>query len=424
MPRLNYKQLEIIKEKFGVDKLWSYSKVSTYIQCHWLHKLKYIDKIKSNISDSCYTYFGTIAHDNIQGFYDKEHEYSDMINIFNDKVLQWQLEDNPQLRFPSDNERDNYIENLRHYFTNTEIVPFNVVNEQPVLAVFEGKEKYVFQGYIDSNYKDENGDLIIVDYKTSSISGFTGKKLIDKSKQLIIYAIGMNQFHKIPFNKMKIRYDMMKYLNISYKLKNGNTKVTKAERRLWVAHIANQIRKDLEDVSKQIEKLEKDIAKLQRKINMKKTTPEEAEGYSVEIGEIEREIKELQQYDFDTIQINDMLEESIGNNNLDNMPQFIKDKYKLSNCYIDIELTEDLINEIKSELVSVLNEIIEKSKEEDLEGAFNRPRIDNSESYYCTNLCDMRDQCIFFKEFKENSALFLDRKEEVSDDEILAMLGL
>lgn len=81
----------------------------------------------------------------------------------------------------------------------------------------------------------------------------------------MIYAIGITQhgrmidgeMRQFTMDQIRIKYDMMKYCNITYTQKNGKETVTKAERRLWVAHLANKLRKDLEDVAKDIEKLEK-----------------------------------------------------------------------------------------------------------------------------------------------------------------------
>ena len=429
--RLTFEQLDLIKQKMGVSQLWSFSKVGAFDQCSWLYKLKYVDKIRVR-GDNCYTYFGTVAHDIIQDYRAGITEASEMLPKFNEKVLEWQLEDKPNLRFNSDKERDGYIENLRHYFSNTVALPVKTINERAVLAVFEGLEKYVFQGYIDSEFLDEDGNLVILDYKTSTISGFTGKKLIEKARQLMIYSIGISQhgrmfdgeMKKFPLDKIKIRYDMMKYCNITFMQKNGKEKVTKAERRLWVAHLSNQLRKDLEDVSKAIADLEKEIVKLQKKMNMKKTTPEEAEGYSVAIGDIVHQIEALRLVNFDPIKINEMIESAIIENNLNVFPQFIKDKYTVTDCYIDVEMTPKIIEECKDLLVQTLDTITEKTKEEDKEKAFDRPRIDNSQSFYCVNLCDMKDHCSFYKEFKENSTMFMTKQNEPSEDELLAMLGL
>jgi len=423
LARLSHDQLEVIKKKMGVDDLWSYSKVSSYNQCHWLFKLKYIDKIKVE-GDNIYTWFGSVAHNIIQGFYDGLYQYDQMIDEFNSKVIEWQLLDDQKLKFNSDKERDGYIENLRHYFQHTESFPYKVENEKPVIAVFDGIEKYVFQGYIDSVYMDDEGVLNIVDYKTSSISGFSGKKLLEKARQLIIYAIGIMQFKKIPLDKIRIRFDMMKYCNISYKQRNGKDKVTKSERRTWVAHIANNLRKDLEDIPKTIEKLEKDIEKLERKMNKKKITDEEKETLSKQIEDIQNMINELKPHCYNVIEINQMVEDAINANSLNNMPKFIQEKYRVSNCYIDIELTQDIITEFTEELIKTLDEIVTAMKQEDHDEAFKRGYIDEKESYYCNVLCDMREYCKYYKEYKEHSAMFLDKKEQMSDEELLEMLGL
>lgn len=429
--RLTYDQLNMIKEKMGVEQLWSFSKVSSFDQCTWLFKLKYIDKIRVK-GDNCYTWWGTVAHDIVQDWREGKMEHSQMIKRLEEKVVEYSLIEDRKLKFPNESEYQNYIANLRLYFQNVASLPYKVINERAVLAVFQGIEKYVFQGYLDSEYVDDEGCLVILDYKTSSMSGFTGAKLIEKARQLMIYAIGVSQhgrmidgkMRKFPLDKIKIRYDMMKYCNITFMQKNGKEKVTKAERRLWVAHLANQLRKDLEDVPKEIARLEKEIAKLVKKRGMKKNSPEDIEGYDVAIGDIDHDINQLRLVNFNPIKINELIEQATNSNSLDCMPQFVQDKYKVTDCYIDVEMTPEVIEEFKKYMVETLDKIVTKSKEENKDEAFDRPRIDNSDSYYCVNLCDMKDHCKLYKEFKEHNEMFVNKQNQPSEDELLAMLGL
>jgi len=431
LARLTKDQLELIKEKMGVENLWSFSKIDTYNTCSWLYMLKYVQKIRVK-GDSCYTHFGTISHDIIQGFYDKEHEYADMLDIFNKKVTEWRIKDDPKLRFPSENVEEGYIKNLQHYFAKVQTMPMKVINERAVLAVFKGLEKYVFQGYIDSEILLEDNKLIILDYKTSTISGFTGEKLLKKARQLMIYAQGIIQHGRMFNGKMTkfnvdqivLRYDMMKYCNVTFVQKNGIEKTTKAERKAWVAHIANQLRKDFEEVAKQITLLEKEITKLEKKIKMKKTTPEEAEGYSVAIGEVEHQIEVAKESLYDQLELNELIEIAINENSLESLPQFVQDKYTITNCHIDIQLTQDILDEFVFELVKNLDEVTLKGKEKSTEEAFMRSRIENSDTFYCVNLCDLKDHCSFYAEYKEHSAMFLEKKDAPSDEELLALLGL
>jgi PD-(D/E)XK nuclease superfamily len=430
--RLSYEQLNMIKEKLEVKQLWSFSKASTYTQCTWLFYLKYIEKIRVK-GDNCYTWWGTVSHDLIQGLYDGEHTYSEMIDKFEKKVIEFKLLGDPKLQFPSENEFKNYVDNLRHYFTNVRQIPYKVINERPVLAVFEGDERYVFQGYVDSEYLDPTtGKFVIVDYKTSSISGFTGKKLLEKARQLMIYATGISTFGRevngvkrtFSLEDIVIRYDMMKYLNITYLQKNGTPKTTKAERRAWVGKIASPLRKDLEDVPKEMGKIEKEIRKLERKHNAKVRTEEERVVLRKEIEELEDLHGNMAQYLFDPFEINDMIEEAITTNSLAKMPQFVQEKYSLSDCYIDIELTEEILEEFKVELIDTLNTITRKSAEKNKQEAFTRGHIENGESYYCVNLCDMKDHCEFYQDYKAHQGMFLTNNNAPSEEELLAMLGL
>lgn len=430
MARLSYEQLEKLKEKFGVDRIWSFSKVDSFDTCTWLYKLKYVDKIKTK-SDSCYTWWGTVSHELIQDFYDGKYHYEKMSELLEDKITEYNtlVLTEPKLKFPEDSIYENYIESLKHYFSNVKpLSNYEIKNEKPVLALFEGENgKYLFQGYIDSTYVDENGNTVILDYKTSSISGFSGKKLIDKSRQLMIYAMGLNQFQKIPLNKIKIRYDMMKYVVVSYPLKNGNIRETKAERKGWVGQISNQLRKDLEDVPKNLEKVEKEIAKIKKKLDSKKQ-PSEHERKELEdkLNKLEYLKVELASYCYDVLELNEMVSKAIHNNTLEEMPPFIQNKYTLSECYIDVELTPEIIEEFKKELINKLDKIIAKENEDDKDKAFERPRIEQHESFYCNTLCDMKEHCKIYEEYKEHMSMFLDKpkEESVSDDDILKMLGL
>lgn len=432
MARLSYEQLNIIKQKLGVKQIWSFSKISTYTQCSWLYLMKYIQKIRVD-GNNCYTFWGTVAHDLVQGLYEGEHTYDEMLEKFEDKVLEYNMLDDAKLKFPSDNEYANYLANLRHYFANVKQLPYKIAIEKPVLAVFEGNERYAFQGYIDAEYLDkETGKYVILDYKTSSLSGFTGKKLLEKARQLMIYATGLTMFGREVDGKMRslsiedivVRYDMMKYLNVTYMQKNGTPKTTRAERRLWVGKIATPLRKDLEEAPKQMETIEKEIRKLERKHNAKVRTEEERVELRKEIVKLEEEHSKWVEHLYDPVEIGEMIEQAIENNNLDNMPDYVQKKYVLSDCYIDVELTEEIIEEFKKELIGVLDEVTSKSAEEDKKEAFMRGRIENHESYYCQNLCELKGHCNFYREMRESQSMFLDKTDAPSDADILSMLGL
>ncbi len=432
MARLTGRQLDIIKDKFGVKDIYSYSRVNSHSQCSWQYFLKYVKRIRVRKSN-CWGYWGNISHDIIQDFYERgRNNYELMASQFSEKAIEYSLSEDKEIEFPDEKQRDSYLANMEHYFDNVKPIEYDIVSEKPVITVLEGKNRYVFQGYIDAEYVDDEGNLYILDFKTSSSSGFSGKKLLENSRQLMIYAMGINQngrmvngeMRQFPIENIRIRYDLMKYVNVSFLQKNGKTKTTRAERRNWVAKIANQLRKDFEDVEKTIEGLAKKIKQLERKSGFKKTTDEERAVFQEEINLIKKDIDFWKERIFDSIELNAKIENAINSNSLSDLPQFIQDKYTLSDCYIDVELSEDIVSEYKVSLINELDEIEEKTKAEDKNLAFNRKRIGDGDSFFCVNLCDMKDHCKFYEDFQQHQAMFLNKEEEQSDEDILLALGL
>ena len=63
----------------------------------------------------------------------------------------------------------------------------------------------------------------------NQISGRKGAKAENESGQLVLYAIGLNQ-QGIPMDKIKIRWNFLKYVTIQYEQKNGTVKTREVER--------------------------------------------------------------------------------------------------------------------------------------------------------------------------------------------------
>ena len=70
MARLTDSELKAIKEKHGVTRLWSWSRISTFQTSHYEYLLKYILHEDEDRCDSCYTTLGTICHDTLEAFYE------------------------------------------------------------------------------------------------------------------------------------------------------------------------------------------------------------------------------------------------------------------------------------------------------------------------------------------------------------------
>lgn len=364
--RLSKEQMEGLKKRFKVDRLWSYSRVSTYLEHAWEYRIVYIEKLTR--ASNVYTYFGTICHDIIQGMYDKEHSYDEMSDKFDNALLDWKIKDSGY-KFMNENIERGYVDNLKLYFQETEVIPYKVRNETPVCVQFKDSkgENIIFIGYIDSEYIDDDGVLNIVDYKTSSKSGFTGKKLEASSRQLKLYAIGVHQTRGIPYEKIRLRYDLMKYVQVGYLQKNGKWKYSKQERAKWVSSQENRIRTLLLDF-----------------------------GYS-------------------PFEIDDIVEDSIAGNTIENLPKEIQEKFTTGNCYVDVRITEKEAKELERFFVKTIEEIREKEQCDDLDEAFPEEVIDETNEFYYTQLAPQLLK--YNKGYQEKQAML--KMRSTDDDDVL-----
>ena len=367
--RLGYEERKMIMDRFGVDRLYSYSRLSTYLNSAWEYRMLYLEKKPR--TDNVYTVWGQIGHDIIQGLYEGTYKYEEMIEEFDKRTLDWRM--NSEHKFMSENVEAGYIKNLRDYFQTTEVVPFEVKNEKPVCIHIKDEKRdkdIVFIGYVDSEYYDEDGILNIVDYKSSSKGEYSGSKLKNHAKQLMLYAIGINQFRKIPFDKIRLRFDMMKYYNVEYIQKNGKTAVSKQERCKWVGGMVAKLRKDLAETG------------------------------------------------LDPFEVDEIIENAVDTNTLTGIPQEIKDKFKLKNCYIDVMITEEEANEMKQFICDVIDEIEEKEKI-DWDISFPEEEITAKNEFYFTQLSGMLK---YHKGYQEQQKM-LKSDSEIADEDLLALFN-
>ena len=338
MARLSYEELENIKKKYGVDRLWSWSRMSTYMTSKFEYLLKYILKSKEDRCDSCYTTLGTICHDTLDKFYEDKIKYEDMIDDYNDGFTT--AITIAGLKFNrSDEEKDKsigekYNENLIHFFKNHTVYKHKLLVEKPIIVNVDGR---IFVGYIDALYKDDNGIYHIIDFKSSSI--YTGKTLEENSGQLTIYAMGLNQMG-IPYENIRAEFNFLKYCTIKYEQKNGAIKYRNVER--------CKIGESLQSNAKTW-------------LNHFKYKPDE------------------------------YLMKMLDTNSIDCLPDEVKKKYEITDCHVEVDLSDMAVgkwnNLITDTLVDI--ELREKDYEESksVQCFWDDEEDVKRESYYFANLC-------------------------------------
>lgn len=343
MPRLSHEQLEKIKKKYGVNRLWSYSRVNTFMVSPYEYALKYVDgiKTKEDRQDSIYTSLGTAGHQCLEDYYTGEIQYDEMYGQFEDSWMT--CYDLAQLKFDRCNEEKNktiaekYRENMFHFFKNHVPYKYKILIEMPIVVNVNGN---IFVGYIDGNYRHDGDHITIVDFKSSSI--YSGKSLEEHSQQLKLYALGVHQLTGIPLSNIHGCFNFLKYTTIEYIQANGKVKTKNVERQ----SIGEALQTNL-------------------KVWIKKLGYEE--------------------------QMDEFLKMVLDDNGIERLPEDLQGKYKLYDCHVYVDTSEESIGELVNDITTTIKDI--EMREQDFKETksvrcfWDTEESIKAQSYYFANLC-------------------------------------
>lgn len=370
MARLTSEELQTLMKNEGVSRIWSWSKWNCFHTSPYEYFLKYILHKKEDRTDCIYTTTGGIAHDIMERRYTGKLPYEQMIDDFEDgwvtafNIAEMKFDRNS----PEKNDKisQKYYENLKHFFMNHTPLKYKPVIEQFVKAKIGDN---LFQGYIDVCFKDDEGNFNILDWKTSSI--YKGKKAENECGQLVVYAIGLNQ-QGVPMDKIHICWNFLKYVSIQYEQANGAVKTREVER----CKIGESLQTNT-------------------KMWLKKL------GY--------------------TDQVDDYLKLLLDTNDIKCLPKEVQEKYIISDCYVYVPLTDELINRWKETIISTINDI--ELREKDYEEThsdkafWDTDESVEAQSYYFSTLCG----------YSPNLHLpykaYLERTEKAKDGDVFSGVG-
>ena len=370
MARLTSEELQTLMKNEGVSRIWSWSKWNCFHTSPYEYFLKYILHKKEDRTDCIYTTTGGIAHDIMERRYTGKLPYEQMIDDFEDgwvtafNIAEMKFDRNS----PEKNDKisQKYYENLKHFFMNHNPLKYKPVIEQFVKAKIGDN---LFQGYIDVCFKDDEGNFNILDWKTSSI--YKGKKAENECGQLVVYAIGLNQ-QGVPMDKIHICWNFLKYVSIQYEQANGAVKTREVER----CKIGESLQTNA-------------------KMWLKKL------GY--------------------TDQVDDYLKLLLDTNDIKCLPKEVQEKYIISDCYVYVPLTDELINRWKETIISTINDI--ELREKDYEEThsdkafWDTDESVEAQSYYFSTLCG----------YSPNLHLpykaYLERTEKAKDGDVFSGVG-
>ena len=392
--RKEYNEIQELAKQNNCNQIFSWSKYKTYLDDTYTYYLRYIAKIPPDRFDGIYAKSGGDIHECIEAFYKGELDHQGMLDRYEELLFENTMNG---LKYDRSDEAknksvgDKYEDCIRHFLLNHKKIPHKIKLEEFIGSVIG--DTY-FQGYIDAFHIEERNEInkvIITDWKSSSM--YKNDKYEHEKGQLLIYIEGMHQ-RGVPYEQIVARWNFLKYVNVTVtqkaidkETKQRKTKVRTLERNNYVE-------------------------KLSASINMWLKESE----YTVSGDELER---------------------CIEANTLEYLPDDVKDKFIVNDCYVEIDFTEDDITELKNNIIETINEIKGKTvkyetlKEIDKEEAERVwwQEVTDSQSFFMANLSDYSANIHKpYAEYLENREMFLNKTDDTDDDEEwmkdLADLGL
>lgn len=415
--RKSYEELNELKDKFKTDRLWSWSRVNCTHNSLYEYFLKYIKHEKEDRANSIYVVTGGVSHDIIERFYSKEITKDQMLEEFEDGWVT--AFDISELKFnrndasKNDDIANKYHQNLVHFFKNHQEIIKKIALEQFV-SVKVGDE--YFQGYIDALTTDEDGNYIIIDWKTSSV--YLGEKAKNECGQLVLYAIALHQ-KGIPFEKIRICWNFLKYtnvlcekpeyINLKWTTVKGEEKLKEKLDKIKLAStLKASVKALLKDYGMSKDDIEDMVSDMESKNSIDMLPNEIKSNIIIEGCEVENKPRQIERckigeslqanvksqmkklgYSEDDIFV--YLDQLIQTNDIGCLPEDVQNKYQFSDCYVYVDLTEELIKHWEDYIIETTAMIRQKEKEyaeNKDESIWMESQEDvAANSFYFANLC-------------------------------------
>ena len=181
-------------------KVYSHSKLSTYEQCKYKYKLRYIDKIPSPVEKSIEAHLGTCVHDALEWLY-KEVISGSLPTI--DEVLEkyaskWKEDFSENLlivkqEFTSQDYFDKGVKFLINYYVKHRPFKDGTLELEKKIWINLTEEHSII-GYIDRFvYNKDEKRYEIHDYKTANT--LPAQEKFDTDRQLALYSIAIKEIY-------------------------------------------------------------------------------------------------------------------------------------------------------------------------------------------------------------------------------------
>ncbi len=184
-------------------KIYSHSRLSTFEQCPFKFKLRYIDKIIPEVEKSIEAHLGSAVHDTLEWLYNTIKQTKEIpgiekvIEVYSEKWIESFTEDIQIVRknLTSKDYFNKGVSFLVDYYTKNH--PFDdgtIECEKKILLNLHQDKPYKLQGFIDRLVKNPHtGKFEIHDYKTANT--LPPREKIETDRQLALYSIAIKELY-------------------------------------------------------------------------------------------------------------------------------------------------------------------------------------------------------------------------------------
>jgi RecB family exonuclease len=162
---------------------WSFSRLNAYHTCPHMFKLQYIDCEKG--IQNFFSDFGSHAHSLLERYAKGELEKFELAQVYEDEYKEKITFSAPPNKYKDLNQ--SYYDDGLRYFENFDGFDFEMVAvEKQVDFCIDDIE---ITGFIDLLVKDKEGNLHIIDHKSSAVKSPKTEKAKEYWKQMYLYSI-------------------------------------------------------------------------------------------------------------------------------------------------------------------------------------------------------------------------------------------
>lgn len=178
--------------------IYSHSKLSTFEQCPYKFKLRYIDKIIPEIEKSIEAHLGNAVHETLEWLYlevMKVKEIPTLDETINFYLNRWQDGFSENISIVKENMtgKDYFEMGIRFlidYYSKHHPFKDGTLEMEKEIRIYLGEHQIV--GFIDRLAKNPNtGEIEIHDYKTGNF--LPNQKKFDEDRQLALYSLAIKE---------------------------------------------------------------------------------------------------------------------------------------------------------------------------------------------------------------------------------------